>query len=66
MIHILEKQNKEIDNLAQKLSNSMTKINGKLSDDEIVLTQKPSRHMKIDPSSQLLLNINEEDEVEIE
>jgi hypothetical protein len=38
MIHILEKQNKEIDNLAQKLSNSMTKINGKLSDDEIVLT----------------------------
>ena len=66
MIHILEKQNKEIDNLALKLSNSMTKINSKLSDDEIVLTQKPSRQMKIDPSAQLLLNINEEDEVEIE
>ena len=38
MIHILEKQNKEIDNLAMKLSNSMTKINSKIPDDEIVLT----------------------------
>ena len=66
MVHILEKQNKEIDSLAHKLSNSMTKINGKLSDDEIVLTQKPLRQMKMDPSAQLLLNINEEDEVEME
>ena len=47
MIHILEKQTKEIDTLTMKLSKSMTKLNK--TEGEVVDLPKPP--LKIDPSS---------------